>query len=947
MRKSLIGLILLLLISSAPITASPDWLSFRYDTGRTGRIAGRGDLPGSPLLRPRVKWIYYPMSIAPLASHPLITDWDGDGHRDVIIIDAYSRPLILRGETGAPIPTSIPISLTFKGAEPSYGSVNEGFGLYLGGGSLALIYLAEGGILRRDLDGFTTSPPLVMDVDNDGRDEMFIATDMGTLYLLNEDLSVMWSIDMGSRGGALAGGDINNDGNFEVIAGTEEGYLVALNSKGVELWRYELGGTIKSISIVDELVIASSREGALGVLDGNGQLICKLQISPISSDIGIIKQEDIAVIGTSSGEAILLFLNNCTIRKSPFDLGEIADGPIIADFDGDGNEEALFGTSLGYIFSVALPDLRLEWSYKAGSSTPLLASDDLDGDGLLEVVASLEDKVLVLEGSTTATRGLLPEHPLIQIFSPPYGLYTNEDVLQVKYKVIYNETKPVDVRLRLGKGSVMKLLDVETGDTNTYHFYELNMSNMDDGIYLVNVAANVDGQVTEASSMFFLDRTPPSIEIISPKPGEVLKGSELNVSWNLYDNLDPLPEVSILLSKDNETWSLIAGPIREGTGSISLNTSKYEKGSYYIKVAARDKAGNYAEAVSGPLSIIEPQKDEVVTKTMAYSPELNPPKLRVYSPKNGSVEDTAFKISFYVENSVKENVKVRAEYRRKDGSKWFSLWNGTLPWVGSKNIEWCVGSLSPGYYVLKITAVDGRGKETSREIVVIVKEAVYDTSPPQVRIVEPRSGSYFNKPFKVKWEVSDDTDSLLDLRCSLRKGPNETSLIISDDELYLRPEELGEGTFTLKIIAIDDSGKIGSSSLTFTIDVTPPRASLMGPNKVDLGDIIVLDASQSFDDTGIATYRWDIDGDDTCEAETNDPYFKFLAERQGIYLPIVTVADLAGNEANASVEVIVKGGMKSISINTYNEERLLEAAAIIIAIALLIEGIFLLKMNKK
>ncbi len=945
MRKSLIGLILLLLISSAPVTASPDWLSFRYDAGRTGRIPGRGDLPGSPLMKPRVKWIYYPVSVAPLASHPIITDWDGDGHKDVIVVDAYSRPLILKGETGALIPTSIPISLTFKGAEPSCGDTNEGCGLYLGGGSLALIYLAEGDILKGGLDGFAISPPLVMDVDNDGRDEMFIATDMGKLYLLNEDLSVIWSVDLGLRGRTLAGGDVNNDGDLEVIVGTEEGYLVALNSKGVELWRYQLGGAIKSISIVDGLVIASSREGALGVLDGNGQLTCKLQISSISSDIGIAERENIAILGTSSGEVALLFTNNCTIRVSPFDLGEVTDGPIIADFDSDGNEEAMFGTSLGYIFSVALPDLRLEWSYRAGSSTPLLASDDLDGDSLLEVVASLEDRVLVLEGSTTKT--LLPEYPFIQIFSPPYGLYTNEDVLQVKYKVIYNETKPVDVRLRLGKGGVMKLLDVETRNTNTYYFYELNMSNMGDGIYLVNVAANVDGQVAEASSMFFLDRTPPSIEIISPKPGDkVLKGSELDASWNLYDNLDPLPEVSILLSKDNETWSLIAGPIREGIGSISLNTSKYEEGSYYIKVAARDRAGNYAEAVSGPLLIIGPQKDEVVTKTMAYSPEPNPPKLRVYSPKNGSVEDTAFRISFYVENSVKEDVKVRAEYRRKDGSKWFSLWNGTLPWVGSKEIKWYVGSLSPGYYVLKITAVGGRGKETSREVVVIVKKAVYDTSPPQVRIVEPQNSSYFNRPFKVKWMASDDTDSLLDLRCSLRKGLDETSLIISDNELYLRPEELGEGTFTLKIIAMDDSGKIGHSSLIFTIDVTPPKASLMGPSKVDLGDIVVLDASQSFDDTGIAVYRWDIDGDGKYEAETTDPYFKFVAERQGIYMPVVKIVDLAGNEASASVEIIVEGA-KPTSTSAYNGEGLLEAAAIIIAIALLIEGIFLLRMNKE
>jgi PKD repeat protein len=109
-------------------------------------------------------------------------------------------------------------------------------------------------------------------------------------------------------------------------------------------------------------------------------------------------------------------------------------------------------------------------------------------------------------------------------------------------------------------------------------------------------------------------------------------------------------------------------------------------------------------------------------------------------------------------------------------------------------------------------------------------------------------------------------------------------------------------------VTVVDTGGLNDTART-TFDVLPPdqppNASLIGPANATAGEATTFDASNSSDDRGIETYRWDFDGDGAVENETSSPVIDHVYERGGTFDVTVTVVDSGRQTATASTTTAV------------------------------------------
>jgi hypothetical protein len=88
------------------------------------------------------------------------------------------------------------------------------------------------------------------------------------------------------------------------------------------------------------------------------------------------------------------------------------------------------------------------------------------------------------------------------------------------------------------------------------------------------------------------------------------------------------------------------------------------------------------------------------------------------------------------------------------------------------------------------------------------------------------------------------------------------------------------------------------------MDMQPPQASITVDSQVSVGDEVMLDASESFDDQGINDYTWFIGHNNTIRT-LNGPVASFIAEEQGMYEVTLAARDNSGNVGVDEREVLV------------------------------------------
>ena len=175
---------------------------------------------------------------------PAVADIDGDGRKETVVVTDKGELSAIRSD-GTPfwkyetkqeqplwIVSSPVVFMTAKdGARIVTACCDDRLGCVDGQGRL---------LWTRPVRGGVDSSISVCDFDDDGKADIFIATQLGVIYRYTEDGDLRWDIDM--QGRSLAPGaliDINNDGRLEYVLCTQNGRLMVIDQSGQFLFEQQ------------------------------------------------------------------------------------------------------------------------------------------------------------------------------------------------------------------------------------------------------------------------------------------------------------------------------------------------------------------------------------------------------------------------------------------------------------------------------------------------------------------------------------------------------------------------------------------------------------------------------------------------------------------------------------------------------------------------------------
>jgi hypothetical protein len=214
--------------------------------------------------------------------------------------------------------------------------------------------------------------------------------------------------------------------------------------------------------------------------------------------------------------------------------------------------------------------------------------------------------------------------------------------------------------------------------------------------------------------------------------------------------------------------------------------------------------------------------------------------------------------------------------------------------------------LSDGSHTVTIIAHDGSGKTTSKSVTFTV-----DTTIPTLHITSPANGTSFkNTDVMVVW-LGTDADFNID---HYEVWLNDALIInaSSSSNLYTVPS-LKDGTYTVRVVAVDKALNTATDSITFFVDTQAPTVSITSP---PMGGYLASGSATvqwTGDGTGspIDHYEVRVDGGSwTSVARSTSHAFGSLTE--GPHTVEVKIFDGSGNTATASVTFTVDMSTPSV-----------------------------------
>jgi beta-galactosidase len=235
--------------------------------------------------------------------------------------------------------------------------------------------------------GLCLTTPVILRDPNDGQVLVLSAADDGVLRLLDAEGRLRWEYDLGlgNRTPGLvpnrmmaAVGRLADDGPVRIVS--TAGHLRVLDLRGNLVWeRRDAGGAVQISRLFGDsrrqIVLAAG--GRLRALDASGHDVWSFRLpdprdfftaAPVAADLGPEGPADL-VVGTRatrlwavSGQGELLW-DFATVD-------EINGSPAVADLDGDGFTEVVFGSRDGYLYVVGAgqvkPNAATSLQYRGG-----------------------------------------------------------------------------------------------------------------------------------------------------------------------------------------------------------------------------------------------------------------------------------------------------------------------------------------------------------------------------------------------------------------------------------------------------------------------------------------------------------------------------------------------------------------------------------------------------
>ena len=245
--------------------------------------------------------------------------------------------------------------------------------------------------------------PVITDLTDDGVKEIIVQTITRNLYVIDQTGTIYPNFPVAlpnfmysSVGVAVA--DLDGDGSKEILVPCNDGVLYCIDASGSTLWSTTLSaaphGSPTIVKFNDDLwIVIGTADGTLTILAADGSIQDEY---PLSGDIRTspvvinpnnsnVIDDLVIIIGTLSNKLYVIDWNGNNIGAFPYDVPSgIESTPAVADLDGNGIYDIIFGCNNKYLYSIdmtssATPEFPIYFDYDIKSS-PQIADVDNDGD---------------------------------------------------------------------------------------------------------------------------------------------------------------------------------------------------------------------------------------------------------------------------------------------------------------------------------------------------------------------------------------------------------------------------------------------------------------------------------------------------------------------------------------------------------------------------------------
>lgn len=336
---------------------------------------------------------------------------------------------------------------------------------------------------------------------------------------------------------------------------------------------------------------------------------------------------------------------------------------------------------------------------------------------------------------------------------------------------------------------------IDVGLTSTYSFFDLTQ-----GTHIVKVKAvdNAGGEVI-AQVQFLIDLGPPSVSIVDPFEDEFISENFTTVSFEGFDDLSAV---------DHYEYSLDGGNYTSIGPANSVRIRNLSEGLHRFEVLVFDLANNTA-------------KDVVNFTVDSISPEA-----LIISPYGGMVTGSR---DVRIEWDGYDNGSGIFSYLFKlDDQEWID--------VGLR-MDRMLWQLEDGVHEVRILARDNAGNQKTVNVSFTV-----DGTPPELEIISPGDGSHVSQaPVNVQWNVKDPISGVS--RMQFRDNESDWQDVETTSFSLFN---LQEDTYKVWVRAYDNVDNFATTSVTFTVDRTPPRVIGFGPqgDKIELDEPVFVSFSE-------------------------------------------------------------------------------------------------------
>lgn len=364
--------------------------------------------------------------------------------------------------------------------------------------------------------------------------------------------------------------------------------------------------------------------------------------------------------------------------------------------------------------------------------------------------------------------------PALQITSPVSGAVINSTSITVVWSCSDAVSGIRNSSIRLDGGEWIPK------GTSSQHLF----SGLSEGQHSVEVMVlDRAGHSTVENVVFYIDTTPPAVNITFPDNGPIcyLNTTEVLIRWTGVDDGSGIKEYVVTL---DDGPPVVVGS--EVSYLVDLAPGKHS-----VTVSAVDNAGNAGSDVI-----------EVVI-------DLVPPAVNILSPMDGQLlEDRSVTVMW---NGTDE-YGIRSYWTRLDAGVWI-LKNGT-------NLH-TYDNLTDGDHVVYVMAEDLAGNT-----VTVQREFSVWGFPLQLEVISPSDGEIINRSDPVvEWEVSGAFKGID--HCEIRLDDGFWQNVGAVGKTVL--ESIPDGLHLIHVRVYDNGGRMSEASVGFMVDTEAPVLTILSP----------------------------------------------------------------------------------------------------------------------